>query len=454
MKRVLFTMLLVCFTATPALATDTRIMSMGGKEKAWTVTDEVSIRYFPAAVLHFPNTVYVEAGMSPVYALPDHDGSNVPYNVGFAGHYGLGKNVVLAVFGSSLSRQLSSDLMTRAFGGQGDWATMGVDASAGDQTGPQAINNADHKGGFLVGFRSGKTRIGVGASIWGDRYSVDKPETSHALKGALFVEGSLGIGYDLSETSGFDIGLKVGAGKFDDEKYVGGASPVVTRFKDDTQFSVDAYARGIFNMLGEQFIPYVNIGYEGGGVAFNKDNGVKGEYSGFHLVLGTDFRIKPLDNVFIYPGIGLAIMTDSLTEGINKASETIQDELALVAPFFSVSLDARLASWFSLRFGARQSVLFNTRYHNADGVNKGKDHSTLTEFLLGAGMHFGPVDIELMLNPAWFMEGFWGGDDDGKTEIVMVTEEGEFVDSNGQVGNQVQKYGDGFASQLAIRLTW
>ena len=193
-------------------------------------------------------------------------------------------------------------------------------------------------------------------------------------------------------------------------------------------------------------------------MAWNKDNGVKGEYSGFHLVLGTDFRIKPMENFFVYPGIGVAIMTNGLTEGITKKTETIQDELSLVAPFFSVSLDARVASWFSLRFGARQSVLFNTRYHDdVNGVlttNKGKDHSTLTEFLLGAAMHLGPVDVEMMLNPAWFMEGFWGGDDDGKTEIVMVNEEGQIVDSSGQAGNQAQKYGDGFASQLAIKFKW
>jgi hypothetical protein len=450
MKQTLAMALAACLFSTAAYATDTRIQSMGGKEKAWTVEDETNAFYFPAALVLFPNIVYAEAGIAPEES---GFGSNTPYNLGFGVHYAFGENTVVAFYGSSLSRVLSGDLMSRAFNKEGKWATLAakIDTTPEDESGSRAIHNADHKGSILFGQRFGKARLGASVSIWGDSFSIESPETSHEKKGGTIIDGALGFGYDISAFSSFDVGLRVWSGAFDDEKYgAGGANPVVTRFKSDSIFGFDLYGRGIFAIpSGERIVPYINLGMEGGSVAWNQANGVTSELSRFHLVAGADLRIQPLDNVYIYPGIGLAVMTETIDEGVNSASEAVQDA-TLIAPFVGASVDARVADWFSFRFAARQSILFNDRYHDADGVNKGKDNETLTEFLMGAGMHFGPVALELMLNPAWLMEGLWGGDDSDDLVIADTDDDG-IIDT---ISSQGSAYGDGFASQLALKFTW
>jgi hypothetical protein len=452
MKRTLLVAFALCLVSGVAHATDTRIQSMGGKEKAWTVDDETNVLYFPALLVRFPNVVYLDAGLSPVWAVGDGQGSNIPYNVGFGMHYAFGENTVLGFYGSSMSRYLSGDLLTRAFENKGKWATIGVDTVAGDEAGAQAIQNADHKGSVIFGQRFGKTRLGVLLSIWGDQYSIDSPETSHEKKGATIFDGNLGFGYDIDQDSSFDFGIRFWTGSFDDEKFApGGANPIVTRFKSDSHFGFDLYGRGIFGIPGgERIVPYLNLGMEGGGIAWNQANGVKSDFSRFHLVAGADLRVQPLENVFIYPGVGVAVMTEKIAEGVNSADETIQDSLSLVAPFVSASVDARVASWFSLRFAGRQSIIINDGYHNADGVNKGKDNDTLTEFLLGAGLHFGSASIEWMLNPAWFMEGLFQSDE--QTDLVLVDADGDGVMDG--VKSAAPSYGDGFASQLSVKFIW
>lgn len=453
MKHILVVAMALCLVSGVAHATDTRIQSMGGKEKAWTVEDETNALFLPATLVLFPNVIYVDAGLSPIYAASDVNGANVPYNVGFAAHYAFGENTVLGFYGSSLSRSLSGNLMDRAFGKQGKWATMGVDTVAADEAGSRAINNADHKGTVVFGQRFGAARLGVLLAIWGDQYSIETPETSHEKKGGTVFEGSLGFGYDIDAKNNFDLSLRFWTGSFDDEKYVpGAANSIVTRFKSDSAYGFDLYGRGIFATPGgERVVPYINLGMEGGGVTWNQANGVKNEFSGFHLVAGTDLRIQPLENVFIYPGVGIALMTEKLSEGINTADETIQDRLTLVAPFVAASVDARVASWISLRFAGRQSVVLNEQYHDADGVAKGKDNETLTEFLLGAGLHFGPVTIDWMLNPAWFLEGMWS---DGNDQINLALVDNDGDGAADSVQSPAPQYGDGFASQLAVKFIW
>ncbi len=463
MKQTLVVAVALCLISGVAYATDTRIQSMGGKEKAWTVEDETNALYFPATMVLFPNVVYVDAGLSPIYAADDTIGANIPYNVGFGAHYAFGENTVLGFYGSSLSRSLSGNLLDRAFQGRGSWTSMQVDTKALDESGDQSINNADHQGTILFGQRFGAARLGVLLSIWGDEYSIESPEVSYQKKGGTIFEGSLGFGYDIDQNNNFDLALRFWSGAFSDEKFIpdnGGS--IVTRFKSDSNFGFDLYGRGIFAIPGgERIVPYINVGLEGAGITWNRVNGVKDEFSSFHLVAGTDLRIQPLENVFVYPGFGIAVMTENLNEGINTAENELQKR-TFIAPFVGASVDARVATWFSLRFAARQSIIFDDLNHGAgeegmekgegaEGAAKGMDNETLTEFLLGAGLHFGPVTIDWMLNPAWFLEGMWSDGDD-QLNLSFVDEDGDGAADGAQ--SPAREEGNGFASQLAVKFVW
>jgi hypothetical protein len=464
MKQTLVLAMALCLFSSVAYATDTRIQSMGGKEKAWTVEDETNALFFPATLVMFPNVIYVDAGLSPMYAASDAAGSNVPYNVGFGTHYAFGENTVLGFYGSSLSRSLSGNLLGRAFNGRGDWATLVMTTTAKDESGPQAINNADHQGSVVFGQRFGAARLGASISIWGDEYSIEDPKVSYEKKGGTIIEGSLGFGYDIDQNNNFDLSLRFWSGTFDDETWItDGGGQIVTRLKSDSNFGFDLYGRGIFSTPGgERIVPYINVGMEGAGITWNSANGgVKDEFSSFHLVAGTDLRIQPLENVFVYPGVGIAVMTENLTEGVVTAENEIQKR-TLIAPFVAASVDARVANWLSIRFAARQSIVFDDLHHGVDGDDmqkgegaegtaKGMDNETLTEFLLGAGLHFGPVTIDWMLNPAWFLEGMWSNDGE-QVNLTLVDEDGDgAVDG---VQSPARTYGNGFASQLAVKFVW
>lgn len=464
MKQTLVMAVALCLISGVAYATDTRIQSMGGKEKAWTVEDETNALYFPATLVLFPNTIYVDAGLSPIYAVGDADGSNIPYNVGFGAHYAFGENTVLGFYGSSLSRSLSGNLLSRAFDGKGKWTSINVDTVDEDQTGNQAINNADHKGTVVFGQRFGKGRLGLLVSIWGDQYSIETPTVSSLKKGGTVLEGNLGFGYDVDQNNSFDLSLRFWNGAFDDEKnvVVDGQNSTVTRLKSDSNFGFDLYGRGVFGIPGgERIVPYVNIGMEGGGVTWNQQNGVKNEFSSFHVVSGLDLRIQPLENVFVYPGVGFAVMTDKLSEGAVTADEELQKR-TIMAPFVAASVDARVATWFSLRFAARQTIIIDDLTHgsgeegtekgeDAEGGAAGRDNETLTEFLLGAGLHFGPVTIDWMLNPAWFLEGMWS-DDNQQVNLTLLDEDADgAVDG---VQSPARTDDNGFASQLAVKFVW
>ena len=464
MKKAWVATLLICLVPAVASATDTRIKAMGGKEKAWTVQDEVNIFAFPATLLLFPNTVYAEAGLTSSGAIPDAQGANIPYNAGFGAHVGLSENTVIAFYGSSLSRYLSDNLLERAFNGQGKWAGIDVKTGEEDRTGNQAIHNADHKGTFFFGQRFGFTRLGLAAGVWGDSYSVDEPDANKRDKGATLFDGALGLGLDFKNKNSIDMGLHFSFGNFADGRFAEGN--VVTYFKSKPHWEVEFTGRGVFDIPGgEKIVPYINAGMSQGGIEWNQANGVTNDYSMFHFIAGADLRIQPLENVYVYPGIGVALGTSKISEAKGPASEDVQNDLLFTAPFVSASVDARVSSWFSFIFGARHSLLF-ANYE--DTVNIWSESDTLTEFNFGAGLHFGNVTVDLMINPAWLMEELWtdqpvvyvtpvvvSGDDaddgtaDPAADPAALAEEAY---ATAVVPETI--YGDGFATQLAIKFTW
>lgn len=453
MKKAWVVALLICLAPAVAFATDTRIRAMGGKEKAWTVHDEINIFVFPATLLLFPNTVYVEAGLTPSGVVEDAAGSNIPYNAGFGVHTGFGENTVIAFYGSSLSKYLSGNLLERAFTGQGKWAPINVGTSAEDETGNQAIHNADHKGTFFFGQRFGFTRFGIAAGLWGDTYALTEPDAKRRTKGGTLFDGAIGLGFDLKNKNSVDLGLKFHTGSFSDDRFIDGDD--VTYFKSKVHWGVEFTGRGVFGIPGgEKIVPYINAGMSQGGVEWNQPGGIANDYSKFHFVAGADLRIQPLENVYVYPGLGIAMATDKVSETQGDVGEDIRDDLVFTAPFVSASVDARVSSWFSFIFGARHSVLLVSQ---SDAVNTGTDNDTLTEFNFGAGLHFGNVTMDLMINPAWLMEELWTDQ-----PVVYVTpaesEEATEADPAELVAEQTaapQKiYGDGFATQLAVKFTW
>jgi len=408
MKRILMIAALLCVLPNPAHATDTRIHSMGGKEKAFTVFDEANVFFLPATLLNFPNTVYVDAGLSREYA----DGLNVPYNIGFAGQFGLSENTILGFYGSNLSRYVSGDVMARAFSGEGLWGTeyseVWHEFSDKDKTGEQAIHNANYMGTLMFGQRFGKkVRFGLLLSLWGDSYSVDDPDTAYVDKGGTWFQGAIGLGVDLTHKSSFDIGLKLDFGSFDDGKYSEGNK--VTRIKSDTHFGLDLLVRGNFDIGGKKLIPFVKAAYMQGGVELNQDGAVRDEFYQFKLDIGADFQLQPLENVFIYPGFGLTVYQEKIQEGLLSDQQdglpggmNLVNKNTVIAPFFSVALDAHVATWCAIRLGLRQFISVG---YWEDAAEAGKDNDVLTDFTVGLAFMFSGFTVDFSIDPVLLLRG-------------------------------------------------
>ena len=257
------------------------------------------------------------------------------------------------------------------------------------------MHNADHRGTLIYAHRLGSLRLGGLLSWWGDQFEISKPSTQKVVKGGSTIMGSLGLGVDFKKGSSVDMAVRFHFGSFDDDVSTG--STTATRMKSDTDWGVGVLARGIIALTsGDKLVPYLDFSTGGSGVKWNTADATAPDatYSNFGITAGTDLVLQPLEDVFIQPGIGLAYRIVKIEE----RGETTVDNSDLLLPFFGVSVDARIASWFTVRTGVRQTVVF----HN---MANGKTSDALTEFNLGFGMNFGQFSMDMMLNPAFLLDG-------------------------------------------------
>ena len=217
MKRLLLAVLVLLAFPGLAMATDARINALGGNEKAWTVSDEVNVFSLPALLVQFPNTVWVDAGMSVPWGEPlyfpytgnGNDPSFVPsymrdktglvglesaagkeLNGGFGVNYALGEDTVLGFYATSMSRYVSDAALIQAF----DSWTETNEVTGAEREGDWAIHNADHKGTLALGHRFGSTtRFGLLLGMWGDSTEVNSPEVEKERRGGTLIDAALTV---------------------------------------------------------------------------------------------------------------------------------------------------------------------------------------------------------------------------------------------------------------------
>ena len=414
-------------TATETLATDTRLQSMGGGHKYYTVLDEAGVLLFPSSLVLFPNTVYVEGGIGwPTDELGNVDpaapdgattGNNVPYNAAGGIHLALGDNAVLGVYASSLSRNVSANSLSWAIASWNE--TQGIPPE--ELNGDISMRNADHKGTLLYSHRIGKARIGALVSVWGDSYKVMAPQTAKLERGGIWFEGRIGAGFDFGGRDSADIAIGFNYGAFKDDLVpTPGTTALSTRLKADASWGLALDARTMIEAFGNFIVPYLAVDFGGDGAKWNEQTADAPSVTGsnFALAAGVDLVITPLENFHIVPGIGLGYGASAL-----KGDETVRDNSDLVIPYYGVGLDARVVKWFALRFGISQAVVFSKRKGVVTDV---RSHDVVTRLRTGFGLEFGNVAMDFLLDPT-----FWTG---GPSALF---------DS-----------GDNLAAQFALKATW
>ena len=433
MRRTMICLVAVALlgASAEALATDTRLQSMGGGHKYYTVLDEAGVLLFPSTLVLYPNTVYVEGGFG--WPADDELGNpeagvrgnttatNLPYNAAGGIHLGFGENAVLGVYASSLSRNVSPGALGWALGNWNEVVAAETALAADEIGGDTSIRNADHKGTILYAHRIGKARLGALVSVWGDSYKVLAPETMKVERGGLWFEGRVGAGFDFGGRNTADLALGFHYGSFQDDLVPNASTTALsTRLKGDASWGLALDARTMIEAFGNFVVPYLALNFGGDGVAWNNQEPDAPSVSGSNVSLaaGVDLVITPLENFHIVPGIGLGYGSS-----VMKGGETVRNDSDLVIPYYGVGLDARVVKWFALRFGISQAVVFSKR----EGVvTDERSHDVVTRLRTGFGLEFGSVAMDFLLDPT-----FWTG---GPSALF---------DS-----------GDNLAAQFALKATW
>jgi len=413
--------------AAEALATDTRLQSMGGGHWYYTVQDEAAVLLFPSTLVLHPNTAFVEGGFG--WPAGDELGNpeagirggttadNAPYNAVGGIHLGLGENAVLGVYASSLSRNVSPNSL--------GWALLNWNETAGitgaQTDGDGSIRNADQKGTLVYAHRFGKARLGALISVWGDSYKKLSPATEKIERGGLWFEGRLGAGLDFGARNSAELALGFHYGSFTDDLVpTAGSTALSTRLKADASWGMALDARTMLEALGNFFVPYLAVDFGGDGVKWNEQTPDAPSVSGstFGVAAGLDLLVTPLENFHVVPGIGLGYAANVL-----KSEETVRNDSDMVIPYYGVALDARVVSWFALRFGISQAVVFSGR---ESVTTEERSHDVVTRVRTGFGLEFGNITMDFLLDPT-----FWTG---GPSALFDA--------------------GDNLAAQFALKATW
>ena len=384
-----------------AFATETRINSLSGSEKQFTIKDQSNSYLLPQMLVFFGNQVDVDNTHGA-----DYGTMNVRYK--------LTDEAVLLVYGK---RPKGQPLATRgalfpaAAGGANSAASVSGYASG-------AIENTSQQ--FGAGFATlvgDGLRLGATLEIGGRR--ADGPAGTTENNNTYFGV-NLGLGIEINETNNLDFGLSFDFGTFTDIQTVPGGAPL-EYFIASGIYNIGLLAKGSFQVHQiANLVPYAQLKYSGVGIthaptaavggALDPTSGITGNLSRTYIRLGADLAITPVEGVLIQPGVGLGITTavvSGTSTGAANTNATIEDS-SLLQPYYGFAAEAAAFDWLDFRLGARQTVERRAR-NNTQPTNAPSNEATVTEtattVTTGIGVKLRSWTIDVNMNPAWFNNG-------------------------------------------------
>jgi hypothetical protein len=408
MKRFMTVALVTGLTllmAGQAFATRTRINSLSGQEKGYTIKDQSNIFVFPQTMVEYGNQVDIDAVSGSRYGT-----MNVRYS--------LTDDAVLLLFGHSSPWVPVVHKGTLGGVDQNQKPIAGVNAASVSGFAQKAIDPTNHQFGIGFGTRIGEAaRIGGTFSMGGNNRTRDGNWTHDNT----WIDLDVGFGLDIGETDSLELGLSIGIGSFTNvessERYVGAGL-----------FNIGLLARGVFSVHQiASIVPYLGFIYDGRAIEHQPTNAcggqpqdcasLKGNTANTDVRLGTDLAIRPAEGVLVQPGIGLTIQSavgeGNLTPTANSPILT-QEESVFITPHYGFAAEAAVFDWLLLRVGARQSIVVsnntNTIPPPAGGVPPGTPppsnerhwSDVVNTVTTGFGIQMRGWTLDLNVNPSFF----------------------------------------------------
>ncbi len=423
-------------SASPALATQARIDSMGGSSRYITVEDETNIFFFPSLLVRYGNLALVDNLNGNSLVIPG-------LNTRFGFHYMMGEETVLAIYGGRVnatgrpgtdfrSRFLASEnpfiggsslgvgFTASQAGGAGGGTTEGMAAQV-PTAASDAIGNTDLKMGLIFATKFGPTtRFGAMLNIMGDDADVEQPSnTNQTDQGALLIDAAVGLGLDLV---GSELELTLGFqyGTVDD--YRDAVVAATGQFNDLVQhwsgehMGVRLGGRWVIEMTERQrLVPYATLNYGTQDVRHNNlPIGVQqnGSWNAVDFQVGADLRMELFDDVFVVPGLGIRYAQHTL-EGAGNVDDDVDRLVSF--PFYGMGIDVKVWEWMDFRFGANQFVNFlrhSSTTSPQPGIsitNEDRASEVLTTVHTGLGFHFpiaeSVLSLDINVNPTFWLNG-------------------------------------------------
>jgi hypothetical protein len=349
-----------------AFATGSRINSMGGGSKAITVDDDSNLWVFPSTIVDWGNRVLIDR----------FDGTKGEFGL----HYGLSQDMVLVVYGGD-----HADRSFRYGGKASDLTGCGLACDGNGNT---------FKGAMGFGWNAGGgNKYGVILSIHGDNQTTQLSGSDTQSKGPL------GMGIGLGSSFGdLDMAMDLIYGALNDQsKDVGGG---------DGHFEMGIVGRYTSNVApGVDAIPYLAFDMHSKSV---KSGGSITNDSSFGFDLGSDLKIQPANDIYIYPGVGLSFAMATAGPDSGQSETT-----TFIFPYFGIGLDAKINEWLDFRMGASQHDSMVTT--EACPVGSSSCESAITTknsdvalvYTAGFGLHFADLTVDMNLNPQFFNNGLY-----------------------------------------------
>ncbi len=360
MKKTLIVVLLAALFASPALATESRVLGMGGV--GLYIEDDSNVLVFPSLIGKWRSELVGEMSTTP------NDNSD----------RSIGVNYYLEDYDVDLGLYLN--------------------LPADNYLQDNMMNNTllDKKHMLMMG----KDNWGLGIAFSGDSYADDQaPDGGVETEGKTLMEVLAGISMDMGGMP-VDLGARVflPSGK---QEFAG-----ETPERTEGGFGINLAARGWRGTGDTRVVPVVTFGM--GSSSVEQDE-VKTDYSMMGLGLGLGLNHWVDDRnllVLAVEPIGISSMKmEADPGGGGDVTETI--EKSTVLPAFYIGVESKITKWFTARVGAGQ-VFTKTSVKSETGSTTNIEQSmTNSDFGigLGVGFHIGHFDIDGLFNDHYLYNG-------------------------------------------------
>ncbi len=368
-KLIILTLVLALIMASAALASRTRVLTMGDNHVI--LTDDANIWNWPSRLNNYP-----------ALAVGEFASSNDFTQFGVHWQFGGDDPWVLATY-------FEDNTNFSPF--------FGV---------PFSTTTSNKRGHFFYARAMGSNKFGARVSYYQSGFEETDNSPFQEKEAMHYLEASLGL---TGSDDSWDIAVTGGFGSWEDTE-------------DDSAITepdglVDFAALGRMFWTGGNpnftYVPHAGIEYHKGGANFFGAAGLVNfsqDLTNMAIELGIGQVYTPSANVEAVIDVGLRLdrsKTDLTDPDTSNFLSFESKSNTTTIPYFKLGLDAGVFDWLDVRFGAT-SFWNREKDEFTQGTFNGEDKTNFAsnETFLGFGFHWGNLHVDTYTDPDMFLNGF------------------------------------------------